>query len=154
MDYLNTVAAINSLVEINNDRIEGYATASLETDEQELKTIFNQLVNTSSVFNSELIFEIHKLEGTPVEGTSAIGKFFRVWMEVKTAITDRDREAILRSCAYGEEIAMETYNIALSRDLENLPDDIKVLIQKQRDILKKDGDKINLMLKNLQDADM
>jgi uncharacterized protein (TIGR02284 family) len=154
MDYLNTVAAINSLVEINNDRIEGYATASLETDEQELKAIFNQLVNTSSVFNSELIFEIHKLEGTPVEGTSTIGKFFRVWMEVKTAITDRDREAILRSCAYGEEIAMETYNIALSRDLEDLPDDIKVLIQKQRDILKKDGDKINLMLKNLQDADM
>ncbi len=154
MDYLNTVAAINSLVEIINDRIEGYATASLETDEQELKTLFNQLAHTSSLFNSELIFEIHKLEGSPVEGTSAIGKFFRVWMEVKTAITDRDREAILRSCAYGEEIAMETYNIALSRDLEDLPDDIKVLIQKQRDILKKDGDKINQMLKNLQDADM
>lgn len=149
MNYLNTVAAINSLVEINNDRIEGYATATLETEEKELKILFEQLAETSRVFNSELIFEIHKLEGTPVEGSTMIGKFFRVWMEMKTAITDRDRKAILKSCAYGEEMAMETYNIALSRDLEDLPSEIQIIIQNQRDILKKDKDKINEMITTL-----
>ena len=154
MNYLNTVAAINTLVEINNDRIEGYATAALETDEQELINLFDTLANTSRVFNSELIFEIHKLEGTPVEGTTTIGKFFRVWKELKTAITNKDREAILRSCVYGEEIAMETYNNALSRDLEDLPAEIQVLIQKQREALKMYGEKINLMVKHLQDVVM
>ena len=70
-------------------------------------------------------------------------------MEMKTAITDRDRKAILKSCAYGEEMAMETYNIALSRDLEDLPSEIQIIIQNQRDILKKDGDKINEMITTL-----
>jgi len=154
MNYLNTIAAINSLVEINNDRIEGYATAALKTTEEELKILFDKLAETSRIFNSDLIFEIHKLEGTPVEGTTTIGKFFRVWMEMKTAITDRDRKAILQSCAYGEEIAMETYNIALSRDLEDLPIDIQMIIQNQRDILKKDGDEINLLVTHLEDVEM
>ena len=51
--------------------------------------------------------------------------------------------------SYGEEMAMETYNIALSRDLEDLPSEIQIIIQNQRDILKKDGDKINEMITTL-----
>jgi len=34
---------LNTLIENNNDRIEGYETASNETEEQDLKTLFAQL---------------------------------------------------------------------------------------------------------------
>jgi hypothetical protein len=35
------------------------------------------------------------VEGTPEEGTRITGKFFRVWMDVKAALTNKDRKAIL-----------------------------------------------------------
>jgi hypothetical protein len=37
---------LNTLIEINNDRIEWYETASKETKEQDLKTLFAQLSQT------------------------------------------------------------------------------------------------------------
>ena len=37
---------LNTLIENNNDRIEGYETASNETEEQDLKTLFAQLSQT------------------------------------------------------------------------------------------------------------
>lgn len=153
MNYPSSISAINSLIEINNDRIEGYATAAVETDEEDLKTIFHQLAETSRKFNSELVFEVNKLNGTPIEGTSTIGKFFRVWMDMKTALTQHDRKFILESCAYGEEIALEAYGIALSRDLKDLSLEIQGIVQQQKEILKKDSDKINLMVKQLESLD-
>ena len=153
MNYPNRISAINSLIEINNDRIEGYMTAATETDEDDLKIMFQQLSETSKKFNTELIFEINKLNGTPIEGTSTIGKFFRAWMEMKTAITQQDRKSILESCAYGEEIAMETYNIALSRDLIDIPLEIQDIVHRQKGILKSESDKINLMVKQLEGVD-
>ena len=40
------IDVLNTLIEINNDRIEGYETASKETKEQDLKTLFAQLSQT------------------------------------------------------------------------------------------------------------
>ena len=40
MDNEKTIAALNSLIQINNDRFEGYDTAFRETEEQDLKTLF------------------------------------------------------------------------------------------------------------------
>ncbi len=146
MNNQDTISSINSLIEVNNDRIEGYMTAAKETEEDELKRLFDQFAETSRKFNSDLIFEVHKLGGTPNEGSSTLGKFFRAWMEMKTAITDKDRTAVLRSCAYGEEMANEAYDIALSRDLDDLPSDIQSIIKDQRTTLKKDDDNITALL--------
>jgi hypothetical protein len=38
---------IKTLININNDRIKGYVTASIETQEQDLKNLFAQLSTTS-----------------------------------------------------------------------------------------------------------
>lgn len=60
---------LNTLIEINNDRIEGYETASKETDETDLKTLFAQLAQTSHECKDELVDEVEALGGTPEEGT-------------------------------------------------------------------------------------
>ncbi len=41
------IEVLNSLITINNDRIEGYETASKETEEHDLKTLFAQFISTS-----------------------------------------------------------------------------------------------------------
>lgn len=105
MDNRNTVETLNKLVEINNDRIEGYETAIAETDDRELQGLFTQLAQTSRKCNQELKNEIRFLGGTPTESTKITGKFFRAWMDVKAALAGNDQKTILSSCEFGEDHA-------------------------------------------------
>ena len=145
MEKENTIDVLNTLITINNDRIEGYETAAKETEEQDLKTLFAQFSSTSEKCNRELVAEVTKLGGTPAEGTKTTGKFFRVWMDVKAALTGNDRNAILNSCEYGEDIAKGTYEKALKNDAENLSAEQQAMIKAQHSLLKADHDKVKSM---------
>ena len=148
METAKTIEVLNTLITINNDRIEGYETASKETEEQDLKILFAQFSSTSQKCKQELVLEVSKLGGTPSEGTMATGKFFRVWMDVKAALTGKDRKAILSSCEYGEDIAKNTYEIALKNDAENISAELQNMINAQHTLLVADHDKV----KSLRDA--
>ena len=152
MENEKTIAVLNTLITINNDRIEGYETASKETEEQDLKTLFAQFSSTSQKCKHELMNEVSKLGGTAAEGTLTIGKFFRVWMDVKAALTGKDRKAILNSCEYGEDQAKDTYEKALENDKENLSMEQQTMIKAQHSLLKADHDKVKSM-RNLVMAD-
>ena len=78
MENQKTIEVLNTLITINNDRIEGYETAANETEEQDLKMFFSELKQTSLHCNKELTFEVTKLGGTATDGTKTTGKFFRV----------------------------------------------------------------------------
>ena len=145
MENEKTVAVLNTLITINNDRIEGYETASKETEEQDLKTLFAQFSATSQKCKQELEAEVKKLGGEPTEGTKITGKFFRVWMDVKAALTGKDRKAILNSCEYGEDVAKDTYKKALENDLEDLNEAQQTMIKAQHTLLKADHDKVKSM---------
>jgi uncharacterized protein (TIGR02284 family) len=82
---------LKKLVEINNDRIEGYTKALQETTEADLKTMFTQFIKTGQKCLNELSKEIRTLSGEPTDSTKTSGKFFRVWMDVKAALTSKDR---------------------------------------------------------------
>ena len=148
MNKENTIDVLNTLVTINNDRMEGYETAAEETEEQDLKTLFAQFGATSKHCNAELKAEVSKLGGEPAEGTKVSGKFFRVWMDVKAALTGKDREAILNSCEYGEDVAKDTYEKALKNDAEDLTSDLVTMLKAQHTLLVADHD----MVKAMRDA--
>ena len=149
MDNKKTIEVLNSLITINNDRIEGYETAAKETDEQELKTLFAQFSSTSQKCKTELIAEVNKLGGTPAEGTLTSGKFFRVWMDVKAALTYKYRRAILNSCEYGEDKAQATYLKALENELKQLSAEQQTVIEAQLELLVEDYDKVKMMRDSL-----
>ena len=146
------VEALNELITINNDRIEGYKTASETTEEQELKTLFSQFVSTSQKCKLELEMEVKALGADTTDGTKASGKFFRVWMDVKAALTGKDREAILNSCEYGEDKAKEMYDKAIENELEYLTPQQKNMVVAQKSLLKKDHDHIKSLVNALEKA--
>lgn len=148
METAKTIDTLNKLVLINNDRIEGYRTAYDETDEQDLKSLFLKFISTSQKCKTELENEIHKLVGKVVEGTMVSGKFFRVWMDVKAAITAHDRKAILDSCEYGEDMAKGTYEKVLRDDLAELTAEQQSIIRTQHSWIKADHDEV----KSLRDS--
>ena len=148
MEKEKAIEAINSLITINNDRIEGYETASKETEEFDLKALFEQFISTSQKCKQELVKEVNKLGGEEAEGTRISGKFFRVWMDVKAALTGKERKAILNSCEYGEDKALEAYDNVLENELEHLSAEQKTLLIAQKSLLKADHDHV----KALRDA--
>lgn len=136
---------LNNLVEINNDRIEGYTRASKESDAPDLKNLFTQFIETSRKCRQELVTEVRRLAGTPKEGTSTSGKFYRAWMDVKAALTRKDEKAILSSCEFGEDVAVQAYEDALKEEELNANSGLRGLISKQRDLIKADHDKVKTL---------
>jgi uncharacterized protein (TIGR02284 family) len=147
MDNEKKIDVLNSLIVINNDRIEGYKTAEAEAKETDLKMLFSDLMATSVQNRKELVAEVQRLDGTPDEGTRTTGKFFRVWMDLKAAFSGNDRKVILDSCEYGEDVILETYKKALTEDFNDNKSYDKDMLNKHYNLLKLDHDKV----KNLRD---
>jgi len=148
MEKDKTIEVLNTLITINNDRIEGYETASKETEELDLKALFGQFILTSQKCKKELDVEVNMLGGEAAEGTTVSGKFFRAWMDVKAALTGKDRKTILNSCESGEDEALDTYEEALENNFEHLSAEHQSMIMHQKSLLKADHDHV----KALRDA--
>ena len=69
-------------------------------------------------------------------------------MDVKAAFSGNDRKVILDSCKFGEDVILETYQKALTEDLQDNESDEKDILNKHYNLLKLDHDKV----KNLRDT--
>ncbi len=152
MNTEKSIDIINSLIEINNDRMEGYETAANETTDADLKSLFDQLKQTSEHCKRELVNEVKQLGGTPFEGTKTTGKLFRVWMDLKAAITNKDHHAILSSCEFGEDVAVDTYQEVIENDSNQITARQLTIIGNQLSLIKSDHEKIR-SLRDMANAD-
>jgi len=140
----NAVEILNDLIQINNDRIEGYKRAIKEADagDVDLKAIFQRMEDESRQYLAELNREVVKLGGEPSTGTTASGKIYRAWMDVKATFTGSDRLAVLENCEFGEDAAQKAYKEALESDQDGLSLDLRQLISNQKASLKVSHDTI------------
>lgn len=152
MDIEKKIEALNSLIVINNDRIEGYKTANEETEETDLKMLFSDFMQTSVECKKELIALVNKLGGTPDEGTRTTGKFFRVWMDVKAAFSGNDRKVILDSCEYGEDTALDTYKKVQVEYLQDTNSQENDMLNNQYALLKANHDTIKALRDKIVNA--
>ena len=146
MENDKSIDVLNSLITINNDRIQGYETAIDETEDWDLKTLFGQFIQTSKECKSELVSEVTKWGGMADDGTRVDGKIYRIWMDLKAMVTGKDRKAILNSCEYGEDVAVNTYEKAM-RDTD-LASEHSAMVTAQYAKIKADHDAV----RNLRDA--
>lgn len=145
METERTIDVLNKLVEINNDRIQGYDTASDNTQDLQLKAMFAEFSRTSFKCKNELATEISRLGGKPSEGTRVSGKFYRAWMDIKTALTSNDRKNVLDLCEHGEDAALETYEDVLKDDREYLSVAQLTMINSQEALLREDHNRVKSM---------
>ena len=143
------VEVLNDLIEINNDRVNGYEKAAEETKDKDvdLQGIFNKMADDSRKYGAELSREVGRLGGTPETGTTGSGKLYRVWMDVKAIFTGKDRQAILENCEFGEDAAQKAYRAALASDAE-MSAETRQLITDQQASLKTAHD----LIKKYRDA--
>lgn len=141
-------AAIKDLIVINNDRFEGYQTAAKETEDSQLKSLFNEFSLQSKGFSEELRRFLPAGASAPErDETKNTGKLYRVWMDIKAAVTAKDRKAILSSCEFGEDVAKKHYEEVLSH-ADGVPAEAMEVIRRQQQAILKGHDTV----KNLRDS--
>ena len=129
------IEILNDLIQINNDRIKGYerAVKELKDEDDDLKTLFAVFIDQSRRNKMTLGKEVQAFGGDMDTGTTASGKIYRAWMDVKAIFTGKDRHAVLENCEFGEDAALKAYRTALRSD--DLPDYLRQIISEQHELL-------------------
>ncbi len=130
------IEVLNDLVMINNDRINGYQRAikELKQGDEDLKSLFDQMIVESQQIKSDLSHEIQVLHGDVEKGSTEMGKIYRAWMDVKAIFTGENRHTVLSNCEAGEDAAQKAYKKALETD--RLPSFLRDLLTHQQATLK------------------
>lgn len=137
---------LNDLVKINNDRMQGYEKAIEDNEDPQLDDLFRHYVIQSQNFRSQLADHIVRIDGLAVSdatSTDVSSKLHRAWIDIKSALTGKDRDTVLSSVEFGESAAVEAYEDAIESD--NIPAYIKEDLEKQLTELKASHAKIKSM---------
>jgi uncharacterized protein (TIGR02284 family) len=131
---------LNELLYFVNNRIEGYKRAVEESQDEELRGYYKQLVSQSQLFAGELNRALLQLGAERHDHTTLKGKVYRRWMDAKAAVTGHDEKAILGSNVYGEEWALKAYKDALSQG--TLSGTTRTAVERQYALSQKTYDKL------------
>lgn len=127
------IGILNDLVQINNDRFEGYK--SLLTKKvnlhRELRMLVYNMADQSRAFSSDLISELIKLRTNNTTGASFTAGLSRSTTGIARPFAENDVDGILHSCKQREETIQKAYYDALSMAIE-IPDTILNLINDQK----------------------
>ncbi|QXV65695.1 PA2169 family four-helix-bundle protein [Mucilaginibacter achroorhodeus] len=131
-----SVEVLNDLIEINNDRIDGFTRASKDLGEGDLdlKAVFDKFASDSRKNVQELSAAVGQLGGELETGNSVSGTLHRAWIDVKATFSGHDRKAILDECERGEDAIKKAYQDALSEDNGLSPQFSELLTRQQQDI--------------------
>jgi len=132
-----SIEVLNDLIEINNDRIAGFAHAvkDLGDDNLDLKVLF-QRIREESCYNVEELEELVKQNGGEAEtGTSGSGAIHRAWLDVKATFSGHDRKSILEECERGEDAIKKAYQEALFPDGGLSPEYAGIIARQQEGII-------------------
>ncbi|WPV68579.1 PA2169 family four-helix-bundle protein [Chitinophaga sp. LS1] len=135
------IEALNDLIRINNDRVEGYHKAIDQTDDADLKALFQRMKEESITYIDQLNNILQDGGAEPTYNTTIYGKLYRTWMDVKATFSGHDRHSILSACEYGEDATQRTYEDVLGSSI-SMPYSIRDLVANQRRALKSAHDTV------------
>ena len=141
-----SVEVLNDLIEINNDRIDGFDRASKELGESDadLKAVFEKFASDSRRNVQELSAAVGQAGGEVETGNTATGTIHRAWLDVKATFTGHDRHSILEECERGEDAIKKAYREALSPD-NGLSPQFSQLVALQQEAINEGHDSIKAL---------
>lgn len=128
-DNDNVISVLNNLIETCKDGQDGFKTAAEGVDRSELKTLFYEYSQQRATFAGELQNEVRRLGGDPEKAGSVAASLHRGWIDLKSAVTGHDDNAIVAECERGEDSAVRNYKDALAD--ASLPADVRMVVERQ-----------------------
>lgn len=145
MQSSEVIETLNDLLKTTKDGEEGFRTCAEQAKSVNLKSMFQQAASRCDAGAIELQSTIRRLGGEPGDSGSVSGAMHRAWTAMKSSVGAMDDHEVLAECERGEDFAKSAYESALKKDL---PDEIRMIVEKQYEGLKENHDKI----RGLRDA--
>lgn len=110
----NVLKTLENLIEITRDGQRGFGEAAEHASDPELKQLFQRY----SSERASILADLQGLErtfGKPDvdESGTVIGTMHRTWLNLRSAITSNNDQALLEEAERGEDAALEAYRDAL-----------------------------------------
>ncbi len=142
-------SVLHDLIQINTDRYNGCLKSIEDVEDTDLKDLFRRMAQQSLNFKNELETYATGTEHVDMDDTSAASKLHRVWIDIKSVFTGKDRHAVLAAAETGEDTILKTYREALEQGTQ-MPSDVLQIVQRQRDELQQSHNAV----KALRDSKM
>ena len=128
-DNDNAISVLNNLIETCKDGQNGFQTAAEGVTRSDIKSLFYQYSQQRAQFAGELQTEVTRLGGDATTTGSVAATLHRGWINIKSAVTGEDENAVLAECERGEDSAVSNYKDALADT--NLPSDVRAIVERQ-----------------------
>lgn len=122
------VSVLNDLIDTCEDGIHGFRAAADAVKNPAAKALFASRLPRIELGERELKAEVRRLGGDPDKSGTVAGTLHRGWINLKSAVTGKNEEAIVMECVRGEEHATHVYEDALQKDL---PAETRTIIERQ-----------------------
>lgn len=152
--YEKVAEELNGLIQLNNDRQKGYEEAAESIKDPALVPLFEHLANESAEFAEDLKEPVKKFLGSPADGQTFSGKVHQAWFNLKTAITGKDREAILKSCEFGDNALIEAYEAVLEDEKVQTSRELFEMLQGQLSVIKQGRNLVESVIRTGNTAKM
>jgi uncharacterized protein (TIGR02284 family) len=136
------IDVLNDLLETSRDGEYGFRACADEVESEQLKTVFRERASTCATAGNELMQAIRDFGGKPDEGGTVSGAMHRGWVHVKGSLGADSALSMLEECERGEDAAVARYRKALKEDL---PPQVRELVQRQADGAQKNHDQIKAL---------
>jgi uncharacterized protein (TIGR02284 family) len=128
----DVVFALNTCIETCTDAERGYAVASADVRDIELKRLFHDRSRQRTEFTIALQAMIASLGASPENEGTFKGAAHRAWIEVRRATGRHDDNLIIEECKRGETASLDTFKRALDRaPLSDMPQSARDLVRAQ-----------------------
>ena len=139
-DKDNAISTLNNLIETCKDGQNGFQAAADGVKNNDLKTLFHTYSRQRAEFAGELQAEVGRLGGDAEKTGSLAASPHRGWIDIKSAVTGEDENAVISECERGEDSAVRNYEDALRE--QDLPADVRAIVERQFAQIKEAHDRI------------
>lgn len=149
MDNDDVISTLNDLIETSKDGEEGFRTCAEDISDPQMRTLFESRSQSCALAVTELQELVRSFGGDPQSRSSLSGTLHRRWIDIKSAITGKDDEAILSECERGEDVAVKNYRHALEKDL---PANVRSVVERQYNGVLRNHDQVRTLRDQIRTA--
>ena len=107
------IRTLNGLIATTIDSVDGYRTSAADVDSPKLAELFTDRASERSSVAEQLRAEVTKLGGNPEDDGTILAAGHRAFVNLKSAVTKRDDEAVIAEVERGEDHIKAKYEDAL-----------------------------------------
>jgi uncharacterized protein (TIGR02284 family) len=151
MDNSHDTTVLNTLIATTLDSMKGYRESAEHSENSTHQQFFNQMAEERSQVAADLQAHVRSLGGDPETESSTAGAAHRGWVNLKSAITGRDEQAIVNEVERGEDYIKEKFEAAMRDD--ELSPETRGLLEKAFASIRKGHDRASQMKHGMAHAD-